>query len=83
MNEREQHAVVDALINWFKSQDIEPLDSVPIMAMAMCVAVISAVGTKLSPLLKTDAQKRLATEEGIKAAAETVIETFNNMKISR
>jgi hypothetical protein len=83
MNIEEEDAACEALIQWFRSQDLAPDESVMIMAKAMCTAVINMVVFEPSPLLKTDDQKRQAVAEGIAACAETVREMFEEIKEGR
>jgi hypothetical protein len=56
------HAAIHALVAWFKSQGIKPVDSVPIMAVVMAWACASMVDDS-----KADATGRL--EEAIKRAS--------------
>lgn len=73
MTEYEENQAVDALINWFKSQDIAPGDSVPIMAKTIVAAIVSCVNRE-----RHSSVVKAHLREGIEIAAGMVVETFEN-----
>jgi hypothetical protein len=76
MIKRDHGAAAEALIQWFESQDIDPFDSVPIMAAAMVVACISLAKTKYPDDRKAALQD---TTDRVKAASALVLETLLDM----
>lgn len=63
-------SATDALIAWFKSQDISPDEAVPIMASTMCVCVIS--------IMAEDKHELTDAVTGVQAASRLVLETFRD-----
>jgi hypothetical protein len=43
MTEDDQMKACDALVGWFRSQDIGPTDAIPILAMSLVLACVSRV----------------------------------------
>lgn len=41
MIKKETRDAAEALVRWMQSQDINPEDGIPVLAMAMCIAAIS------------------------------------------
>jgi hypothetical protein len=41
MNKKDTEAAADALIRWFKSQGISPLDAVPVVALTLAIQAVS------------------------------------------
>jgi hypothetical protein len=76
MIDRDQAAAAEALIQWFESQDIDPADSVPIMAAAMVVACVSLAKTKYPDDRKAALQD---TTDRVKTASDLVLQTFLEM----
>ena len=70
MDKKETDQAVDALIQWLYSQDISPLDAVPVLAKAMVAAVVSM--SRGQPDLKV-------TADGVEAASSLVLQTFMDM----
>jgi hypothetical protein len=76
MLNRDHAEAAEALIQWFESQDIDPFDSVPIMAAAMVVACLSLAKTKYPDDHKAAVQD---TTNRVKAASALVLETLLDM----
>jgi hypothetical protein len=76
MLDRDHALAAEALIQWFESQEIDPSDSVPIMAAAMVVACVSLSRTKYPDDRKAQLQD---TTDRAKAASALVLETLLEM----
>jgi hypothetical protein len=76
MLDRDHALAAEALIQWFESQEIDPSDSVPIMAAAMVVACVSLSRTKYPDDRKAGLQD---TTNRVKAASALVLETLLDM----
>lgn len=61
MTDDQIHAA-DALVAWFKSQDIDPEEAIPIMALGICIATISAGENFSDDVDRVIAASRLVTE---------------------
>lgn len=61
----------EALIKWFESQDINPYESVPVMAVAINCACIS--------ITKADCKDLTDAVERSKAASRLVLEVMQDM----
>lgn len=72
MTEDEHNDAVRALIRWLKSQNINPVDTVPICATTICVAILSL---EPSDQAGAEASARLAGDlirRGIKSAWKNI-----------
>jgi hypothetical protein len=77
MIERDHAEAAEALIQWFENQDIDPFDSVPIMAAAMITACVSLSKTKYH-----DDRSKAALQDitnRVQAASRLVLETYADM----
>jgi hypothetical protein len=72
MTEDDQIEACDALIDWFKSQDISPHESVMIMAKVIAVACISLAAEAQGDGMTEKKAARIAID-GVKAASQQVI----------
>ena len=71
-------AAANALIRWMDSQEIEPFDAVPILAMAMVVACIS-LDRENAKLPKARRRELLPLTERVLAARDLVARVFEEM----
>lgn len=69
MTDDQLHAAA-ALIKWFKSQQIDPEEAIPIMAMAMCIASIRPGADLKSDVIRVNKSASLVME--------TLIELMEN-----
>lgn len=74
MTDEEQIRACDALIAWCQSQDLMPVDMVPILAKVMVVACIS----KGKETDKRRGNLNASVDE-VKAASRLVLETFEQL----
>ena len=82
----EHKPAVDALINWFHSQDIGPSEGIEIMAAAICVAVISnckGSNAKLADGIEKAAKRVVAMALEICGEAEEKYEARKSQKNSK
>lgn len=71
MDKKDETAAINALIAWFQSQEISPVDSVTILAKTITVAVYSHVSNTLDQNDKPAMEAHI--RDGLKIASEMVI----------
>lgn len=78
MTEQEQDQAAEALIQWFRSQEIAPADGIEVMARAIIVATASLVQKKDPQGLATHSDLK-ALREGVGVVNDLITETLEEM----
>ena len=80
MTDQEAAQACQALINWLRSQGIEPADAVPVLALGIATAVISVASAHQAQTQALDSEIETLLRSHITTAANSVIWAYHEMR---